>query len=143
MPRTKRKRQGRPTLLSRIATSQLVSELDRRRSMLGELRTQREELDAEIASLDGLAGETTVATQRKPGRPVGARRGRGGNKQSLPALLQSLLNGKTMSIPELTAAAKRAGHKSKSKNFRNVVSLAIITNRKLFKRVGRGQYTAK
>jgi len=111
--------------------------------MLGELRRQREQLDAEIASLGGLAGETTVATQRSPGRPVGARRGRGGNKQSLPALLHSLLKGKTMSIPELTDAAKRAGHKSKSKNFRNVVSLAIITNRKLFKRVARGQYTAK
>ena len=48
-----------------------------------------------------------------------------------------------MSVPEMTEAAKRAGHKSKSKNFRNVVALAIITNRKLFKRVARGQYTAK
>ena len=46
-------------------------------------------------------------------------------------------------IPEMTDAAKRAGHKSKSKNFRNIVALAIITNRKLFKRVARGQYTAK
>ena len=48
-----------------------------------------------------------------------------------------------MSVPELTDAAKRAGHTSKSKNFRNIVALAIITNRKLFKRVARGQYTTR
>jgi hypothetical protein len=44
---------------------------------------------------------------------------------------------------EMTEAAKRAGHKSKSKNFRTIVSLPLLSNRKLFKRVARGKYTAR
>ena len=112
--------------------------------MLDELRSQREALDAQIAELESLSGASSAPAPMPTaprGQPVGTRRGRGG-KPSLPALLHSLLQGKTMSVPEMTEAAKRAGHKSKSKNFRNVVALAIITNRKLFKRVARGQYTA-
>ena len=110
--------------------------------MLDELRTQRDSLDAQIAELEALGGPTAAVSQSSPGRPKGQRRGRGG-KPSLPALLHSLLQGKTMNVAEMAEAAKRAGHKSKSKNFRGVVALALITNRKLFKRVARGQYTAK
>jgi hypothetical protein len=35
-------------------------------------------------------------------------------------------------------AAKKSGHKSKSKNFRTVVSLALLNNPKRFKRVESG-----
>jgi hypothetical protein len=48
-----------------------------------------------------------------------------------------------MGVSEMAEAAKKAGHKSKSKNFRTIVSLALLNNRKMFKRVSRGQYTAK
>jgi hypothetical protein len=72
----------------------------------------------------------------------GKGRGRGGNEQSLPALLHSLLRDRTMSVREMAHAAKKAGHKSKSKNFRMIVSLALLKNRKMFKRVARGKYTA-
>ena len=48
-----------------------------------------------------------------------------------------------MSVPEMAVAAKKAGHKSKSKNFRTVVGLALFGNKKLFRRVSRGQYTAR
>jgi len=54
-----------------------------------------------------------------------------------------LLRGKTMSVPEMAEAAKKAGYKSKSKNFRTIISLALISHRKMFKRVSRGQYTAR
>ena len=111
--------------------------------MLDQLRGQREALDTQIAELEALGGPTAAVSQSSPGRPTGQRRGRGGNKQALPSLLHSLLQGKTMNVAEMAEAAKRAGHKSKSKNFRSVVALALITNRKLFKRVARGQYTAK
>jgi hypothetical protein len=37
-----------------------------------------------------------------------------------------LLRGKTMSVAEMTDAAKKAGHKSKSKSFRTIVSLALL-----------------
>ena len=47
-----------------------------------------------------------------------------------------------MSEPKMAEAAKKAGHKSKSKNFRTIVSLALLNHRKMFKRVSRGQHTA-
>ena len=40
-------------------------------------------------------------------------------------------------------AVKKSGYKSKSKNFRTLVALALLSHKKLFKRVARGQYTAK
>ena len=48
-----------------------------------------------------------------------------------------------MTVAEMAEAAKKTGYKSKSKNFRVIVSLTLLKNRKLFKRVARGQYTAK
>ncbi len=62
---------------------------------------------------------------------------------SLATVLQSVLRGKTMRVPEMSDAAIRIGYKSKSKNFRNVVALTMLKNKKAFKRVSRGQYTAK
>jgi hypothetical protein len=137
-----------------------MKEIERRRGMLGHLHATRDQLtgqleavNAEIAEIESIAGQHPAPVHRGPGRPKGSGkrrgpapgpgRGRGGNEQSLTALLHSLLQGKTMSVPEMAAAAKQAGHKSKSKNFRTIVSLAIIKHRNMFKRVSRGQYTAK
>lgn len=50
--------------------------------------------------------------------------------------------GQPMTIPDLTAGVKSAGYKSKSKDFRPVVSLALIKGKR-FKRVGRGVYTLR
>jgi len=47
-----------------------------------------------------------------------------------------------LSIADLMAAVKAAGYKSKSKDFRPVVSLALIKDKR-FKRVGRGVYTVR
>jgi hypothetical protein len=135
-----------------------MKEIERRRGMLGHLHATRDQLtgqleavNAEIAEIESIAGQNPAPVHRGPGRPKGSGkrrgptpgRGRGGNEQSLTALLHSLLQGKTMSVPEMAAAAKQAGHKSKSKNFRTIVSLAMIKNRNMFTRVSRGQYTAK
>jgi hypothetical protein len=137
-----------------------MAEVERRRSMSGSLVARRDELtaqleaiNAEIAELESIGAATNgQAHRRGRGRPKGlggakrgarAGRGRGGNEKSLPALLHGLLQGKTMSVPEMAEAAKKAGHKSKSKNFRTIVSLAVLNNRQMFKRVSRGQYTAK
>ena len=158
MPRTKRRRRGRPRAIAKLTIAQLMAEVDRRRSMIGALAAQRDELsrqldaiNAEISDLESIGGGTANGTTggrgrgRARGSKRGARagRGRGGNDKSLPALLHSILRGKTMSVPDMAEAAKKAGHKTKSKNFRTIVSLAILNNRKMFKRVSRGQYTAK
>ena len=156
------KRRVRPSALASLPVTSLLGEIDRRRANLQQrsdvLATQIATLDEEIADLGSLTGTGVngrVRGRRGPGRPKGSRkrissrrgpkpgRGRGGNEKSLPALLHGLLQGKTMSVPEMAYAAKNAGHKSKSKNFRTIVSLAILNNRKMFKRVSRGQYTAK
>ena len=96
----------------------------------------------------GFAPQFSCRVESRNGVASGAGRGakghgRGGNKQSLPTLLHSLLRGKTMSVADMTDAAKRAGHKSKSKNFRTIVSLALLNHKPMFKRVSRGQYTAR
>jgi hypothetical protein len=121
-------------------------------SRRSELESELDAINADLAQFGDVGGPPV---RRGPGRPrkSGTRpgptlgrgrkgRGHGGNEKSLPALLHSLLQGKTMSIPELTDAAKKAGHKSKSKKFRTIVALAVFHNPKMFRRVSRGMYTA-
>jgi hypothetical protein len=148
-PRRK-KRRGRPSVVSRLSVGQIVAELNRRRATLDGLRRQRESLAIQLESLDAQSAEiaslvvvTPTSPRRGPDRPRGTGSGRGGNKGSLAALLHSLLKGKTLSVPEMAVAAKKAGHKSKSKKFRTVVGLALLSHRKMFKRVARGQYTSR
>ena len=141
-------------MLARLSVAQIRVELSRRHeALLG----RRVELEAEISAIDAELAQFGGTERRGPGRPRqpgaptakrrgrGAKRGRGrgGNAKSLPVLLHSMLNGRTMGVPEMAEAAIKAGHKSKSKNFRTIVSLALLNNRKIFKRVSRGQYTAK
>lgn len=154
MPRRK-KRRGRPSAIARTSTADLMKEIERRRGMLGSLRATRddladqlESLNAEIAEIESLEGPGSAPPRRGPGRLKGGGKGgrghgRGGNKQPLSALLHTLLRGRTMSVPEMAQAARKAGYKSQSKNFRMVVGLTILKNRKMFTRVSRGQYTAK
>jgi hypothetical protein len=154
MPKTS-KRRGRPSAIAKFSIADIRGEIDRRHA---DLQARRDDLAAQTAALDAELAELQSLTRSRlngTGRPKGSRnkvqggrgarpgRGRGGNERSLPALLQSLLRGKTMSVPDMADAAKKAGHKTKSKNFRTIVSLAILNNQKMFKRVSRGQYTAK
>ena len=149
MPRKKKhaQRRGRPSVLTTLPIAKLVAEIDRRRTLLGRLQQQRadlqtrlNDLDCEIAQLGPADSADTSSSQ--PGRN-GRRRGRRRSADSLSSLLQSILRGKTMTVAEMAEAAKKTGYKSKSKNFRVIVSLTLLKNRKLFKRVARGQYTAK
>lgn len=50
--------------------------------------------------------------------------------------------GKPISISDLTAGVKAAGYKSRAKDFRPVINLALIKDKR-FKRVGRGVYTMR
>jgi hypothetical protein len=155
MPR-KKLRRGRRSLLSRLTIDQIRAEIARRHDVLlarrSEIEAEFDAVNAEIAQLGDVDGQPPTRRRGRPrgtGGPtaqragrVGKGRGRGGNAQSLAALLHSLLQGRTMSVAEMADAAKKAGHKSKSKSFRMIVSLALLKNRKMFKRVSRGQYTA-
>jgi len=151
------KRHRRTLNLSHLPTREIQAEIDRRQAQAASIRGHRDAIARQIAELDkhiaDLGGDALLRSRKRRGRPrgsktkangaaagTGARRGRRGG---LADVLHSLLQGKTMSVPEMAKAAKKAGHKSKSKNFRTVVGLTLINHRKMFKRVSRGQYTAK
>ena len=48
-----------------------------------------------------------------------------------------------MSVIEVAEAVLKSGYKSNAANFTSVVNLTLLKRKDLFKRVGRGQYTAK
>lgn len=172
MPRgkSKGKRRGRPSALARLSVVDLMREVDRRRNMIGSLMAQRDqlqrELDAvnvELAGLETLGGGASGATtsvavvRRGPGRPKGSgknasasksdarRGGRGGNADSLAGALHRLLQGRTLGVSEMADGVQKAGYKTKSPNFRTIVNAALLAagNKHLFRKVARGQYTAK
>lgn len=110
MRKKRSRRRGRPSMLARLSIEQIRAELASRQEAL---LSRRSELEAEIGAIDAdLAQFGDVVgppVRRGPGRPRKSAaptsptlgrgrkgRGRGGNEKSLPALLHSLLQGKTM-----------------------------------------------
>jgi hypothetical protein len=61
---------------------------------------------------------------------------------TLVEALESVLKGKSMAVTDAAAAVKASGYKTKAKDFRTVVNIALINSGR-FRRVGRGEYTAK
>jgi len=132
--------------------------------MVGEMMQRHAELQEAVAMLEaeigafepragGLRnrrgrGRGRARGLRKVGRPVGrgAGRPRGPrtkNKMSLPDFLVKVLTGTTMGVSEAATAVKRAGYQTSSPNFRTMVNQALLANKSRFKKVARGQYTAK
>jgi hypothetical protein len=70
-------------------------------------------------------------------------RRRASNKQTLADALHELLRGKTMSVTDAAQAVQQAGYKTNSRTFRVQVNIALVKRKDLFRRVQRGQYTAK
>jgi hypothetical protein len=161
--RTRRKGGRRGTRgLASVSLSDLQAELDRR---VEALEVRRRELLEELEALDEEIGGHGAAptaprrrvTKKRPGRPrkKGTRKkttqkkrsrrggGRGQNAESLVGALKKLLNGRTMSVTDMSDAVQKAGYKTSSPNFRTIVNQTLINNKKDFKRVARGQYTAK
>ncbi len=133
--------------LSRVPTVELIRELERRQAMAGEFESRREALEKELAEinseLSALEGARKNGVARtRVGRSAAART-RLANEQPLHAILRDLLNGKAMSVSEITEAVQKSGYKSNAANFTMMVNLTLLKRKDLFKRVGRGQYTAK
>ncbi len=142
--------------LGNVTTSALRTELDRRARGLDRLETKREKLleqledvEIEIETLSSAIG-AGAPTGRKKKR--GTRRGAGGSKttsrkrprndMNLVDALAKVLKTKTMGVTEVSDAVQKAGYKTSSPNFRTIVNQTLINSGK-FKRVSRGQYTAK
>jgi hypothetical protein len=131
--------------LAKVSTDALKKELQRRLEALPKLIAQRDELNCRIAELGALgavekAPETTsVPAPRKRGR----RAKHAKSPVSLASALAEVIKAKeTMSIAEAAEGALTLGYKSKSKDFRNMVSMTLA-NDKRFERVARGVYRVK
>lgn len=168
MARKKKGRVGRPPKqgsskkvravrgLANIPTTKLRAELDRRSQELGRLEQQRDRLIAELHSIDSTLADFGIAMpngfsmgrKRGPGRPPGrpamlGTRRRPRNATNLVDALAQTLKGKTMGVSEVSDAVQKNGYQTTSPNFRTIVNQALISNPKVFKKIARGQYTAK
>lgn len=162
------RRPGRPSALGRASTSELENELARRQDQAADLAARRDALladidalDVEIAELGGTSSRRGRPAKRKPTRrkttssrgrapakktarkKTGRKRPR--NTSNLVDALHKTLRGKTMSVTEVAEAVQKHGYKTTSPNFRVIVNQALINrkNKGKFKKVARGQYTAK
>ncbi|MCI0675916.1 MAG: hypothetical protein L0Y42_09110 [Phycisphaerales bacterium] len=152
--RKKSGRRGRPTLLSSVSIVELKRELDRRQGRLIELKQQHEALTTELRELEevfgisaeaanGRWGKRTWRGRARVARGSGRRAGRGRNANSLVSTLQSTLAGSTMSVSDAAEKVRKDGYHTKSANFRTIVNQALLSHPDVFKKVARGQYTAR
>jgi len=143
-------RQDLNLAIRNVSIADLQAEIARRQSNQGALIKERDQLLRRLAEIEGeLNG--LGALKRPVGRPRKAsngatsatpkRRGRQPREGSLPSVLAGVLAGKTMSIDEAVVAVREAGYQSSAANLKSMVNQAL-SNRKLFKRVSRGMYTA-
>lgn len=127
---------------------QLTVQVGTLRQHQAELATLGVEMPDLPKAVLALVSETEEAPVRRGrGRPRGSKNRpasgkRPHNESSLVEALQSVLRGKQMSIEDAMNAVTAAGYKTSAENFRVIVSQALI-NKKNFKRVARGIYTAK
>jgi hypothetical protein len=113
-------------------------ELSRRQRHVTTLERRRQRLLQRVASID----EQIRANGGSNGVAHGlGKRSRARNDMSLIDALAQTLKGKTLSVTDAAEAVQQDGYKTTSPNFRTMVNAALL-NKKKFKRVARGQYTA-
>ena len=123
-------------VLGTASVPELHAELRRRTRVLGQLKRKRERLARELAQVDRRITEYEPA-----GGPP--RRKRPRNTVILVDALKRALANRTLSVTQVAAAVRRAGYKTTSENFRTIVNQALIGNKKTFKKISRGMYTAR
>ncbi len=126
--------------LSGASVTDLRKELSRRGRRVGTLERRRDRLLLKVRALNGQIGEFGGSTRGT--MVVGSGQSRPRNESSLVESLKKLLTDKVMSVTDVAEAVQKAGYATTSPNFRTIVNQALIASGK-FKRVERGQYTAK
>jgi len=120
-----------------MSIQELQAELQRRERGIRKLERRRERLLDELAQVDTELG--AVGALGAGGRI----RRRPRNEMNLVDSLAAVLNGKTMSVTDVTREVQKAGYITTAANFRTIVNQALIREKKVFKKISRGQYTAK
>jgi len=123
--------------INTVSIGELQAELQRRERGIRKLERRREKLYDELAAVD--ADLAAVGALGAAGRI----RRRPRNEMNLVDSLAKVLNGKTMSVTDVTQAVQKAGYITTAANFRTIVNQALIREKKVFKKISRGQYTAK
>lgn len=140
---------ARTSALSSLSVLDLHREISRRERTVAKLGRKRAKLarrlaviDAEISANGGFVRGGSPGV-RRPGSGLGmGATTRQANGISLQDALAKLLKTKTMSVTEVSEAVQKSGYTTHSPNFRTIVNATLIKHKKMFKRVGRGQYTA-
>ncbi len=131
--------------LAKVSAEDLKKEVARRQRKLPTLIAARDALNCQIAELESLgAVKPTVKRRKKPGRRKAARRVvKPAREGSLSSTLAKAIEAKgKLTIAEAAKAVLAAGYKSKSNDFRNMVSITLSQDKR-FRRVRRGVYAMK
>lgn len=126
--------------LARVPIDDLQAELRRRQGSLRKLEAKRAKLAAALDAIDRQIQAFGGVPSGRAASGGGRRRPR--NEMNLVEALAQVLKGKTMSVTEVAQAVQDAGYQTTSDNFRTIVNQTLIKSDR-FKKVGRGQYTAK
>jgi hypothetical protein len=132
-------KRGRRSGLSNLPTAAIQRELRRRARRVLVLERRRDRIAEKLAAMDQMIRDMGGSVN---GYHVGAGRKRPRNETNLAEALAKVLKGKTMSVTEVAGAVQRAGYRTSAANFRVIVNQNLIKHRDLFKKMGRGQYTA-
>ena len=139
--KTKPAKQAMSSSLDNLSFDELQREMRRRERDMKRLVTKRDrlltqvrEVEDEIQSLGGAGAFGVTAGGRPRRRPR--------NDSSLSEALLNLLKNTTMSVTEAAEEVQRAGYQTTSSSFRTIVNQTLIKDPR-FKKVSRGQYTAK
>ncbi len=124
--------------LSRASITELQGEIRRRQRRLGSLERKRDKLASQLAEVEGEIRE--LGGQMGGEIPPGGKRPR--NARNLADALADLLANQTLSVTSAAEEVQKAGYRTTSPNFRTIVNQTLLKDER-FKRVGRGQYTAK
>ena len=128
----------------RFTLAELSAEIDRRQERFNELAARCQNLAAELERIETQVAE--LSANQEPGlREQRSRAGKHVRRKqvALPQVLHKILKGKTLTVKDAVAAARRAGYKTKSPNFRIMVNQALLDHRELFRKVAHGKYTAR
>ena len=127
----------KPAPINTMSIGELQAELQRRERGIRKLERKRERLLGELSQID-----IELASVGALSASGGVRR-RPRNEMNLVESLAQVLDGRTMSVTDVTAEVQKAGYLTTAANFRTIVNQALIREKKVFKKISRGQYTAK
>jgi hypothetical protein len=102
--------------------------MQRRRDRLA---ARLDAMDSQIRAMGGSLNRTIRHGGRRPR-----------NETNLAEALANLLKGKSMRVKDMVGAVQRAGYKTGAANFRTIVNQTLIKHKGMFKKLGRGEYTA-